>query len=135
VGPHVANLSLYTIKYREDTLEISELFADLARVLFPALAMFGITASYKRVAGAYCDGKYDIAVGGRKLGGTAGLTRAVRQMRAGIVHAAISLRDQAGDLSVVADFERNLGFDYNYRRGAMTSFSQEIASTASHIAA
>jgi lipoate-protein ligase A len=97
--------------------------------------MLGIAAVYKRVEGAYCDGTYDIAVGGRKLGGTAGFSRGVSQMRAGFVHAAISLRDQPDDLRVIADFERNLGFDCNYRGGAMTSVSREVATWERHVAA
>jgi lipoate-protein ligase A len=127
LGPHVANVSLCCVTPSNEGREIGDVFADLGRVLFPALARLGIVAAYRRVDGAYCSGTHDIAVDGRKLGGTAGLVRTMSGMRASLVHAAVSLTFDSKDLAVIRDFERRLGLKLSYRDEAATSICHEIA--------
>lgn len=69
-GPGVLNISLiFTDNHKKMTLEHSYLLlCDLVR---RALAGMGIMAEIRDVPGAFCDGRYNLSIKGKKVGGTA----------------------------------------------------------------
>jgi lipoate-protein ligase A len=68
-GPGVINLAIIHPKVRGWSLEAGYLLlCDLLRRL---LAEYGLQAENGEVPGSFCDGRYNLQVGGRKLVGTA----------------------------------------------------------------
>jgi lipoate-protein ligase A len=85
-----------------------------------------VAARYERVPDAYCSGRYDIAVGCRKLAGTAGFVRRLGDVWGSVVHASIRLDEHEDELKAVTNFERAIGLKPNYRSDRITSLRREI---------
>ena len=74
-----------------------------------------------------CDsGRYDIAVGCRKLAGTAGFVRRLGDAQASVVHASIRLDEHDEELRAVTDLERAIGLKPSYRSDRITSLRREM---------
>jgi lipoate-protein ligase A len=74
------------------------------------------------VEGSFCDGRFDLAVGGRKLAGTAQSWRRVAGRPVVLAHAVIVVDAEPEALTEAANaFERNLGSGRRYRAEALTS--------------
>jgi lipoate-protein ligase A len=77
--PHAPGILLVSLAFRPPErapFTIESAYDALCRPLEAALARLGVEAARGEVAGAFCDGRFDLAVGGRKIAGTAQRWRA-----------------------------------------------------------
>jgi octanoyl-[GcvH]:protein N-octanoyltransferase len=75
-GPGILCLSLAFRPEKSAPCTIESSYDALCRPLEAALAKLGVACSRSEVRGAFCDGRYDLAVLGRKIAGTAQRWRA-----------------------------------------------------------
>ncbi|MGL6110123.1 MAG: lipoyl protein ligase domain-containing protein [Rubrivivax sp.] len=125
-GPGLLNLSLV---WRADA-DANEgapsgteaIYRALCDALAGALARLGIAAAPQAVQGSFCDGRFNLAVAGRKLVGTAQSWRRVAGMPVVLAHAVIAVDADPLALTESANaFERDLGSGRLYRAEALTS--------------
>ena len=70
-GPGILNMSLaFPVSQPIGSLS-DAIYQQLCAILQAALAGLGVRAEAGAVAGSFCDGRYNLAVGGRKIAGTA----------------------------------------------------------------
>lgn len=70
-GPGVVNLSLiYSLKGKA-AFSVAESYLLLCNLVMDFLRSEGVDCSVSSVPGAFCDGKYNVTVAGKKIGGTA----------------------------------------------------------------
>jgi len=125
--PGILNVSLFHAA-PADPLGIDEAYGRLVSLLVAALGALGVEADAGPVAGSYCDGRFNIRVGGRKLAGTACRIRRTTRRVAVLAHAVVSVEgDPAGDVAVVAAFERALGLPAAYRIDRHCTLEQVLA--------
>lgn len=102
----------------------------LCRLLAEALAELGIDAAPAPVAGSFCDGRFNLAVNGRKIAGTAQYWRRNRQAHApapySVLSHAVLLADAPLEvLNQAANrFEQAIGSPQRYRRDCLTSAAE-----------
>ncbi len=71
-SPDTVNLYLAYAVHSEQPLEASERhYRQLCALLQQLFAAFGINAQHQTVHGSFCDGRFNLAAGGRKIAGTA----------------------------------------------------------------
>jgi len=75
-GPGILSLSLAFRPAPGTPCTIESIYDALCRPVEDALARLGVAAARGEVPGAFCDGRYDLAVLGRKIAGTAQRWRA-----------------------------------------------------------
>jgi lipoate-protein ligase A len=98
------------------------IYRALCDRLASALARLGIAAAPQAVAGSFCDGRFNLAVAGRKLVGTAQSWRRVAGKPVVLAHAVIVVDADPQALTEAANaFERDLGSGRWYRAEALTS--------------
>jgi lipoate-protein ligase A len=126
-GPGLLNLSLV---WRADANAdagiapsgTEAIYRALCDELVGALARLGIAAAPQAVQGSFCDGRFNLAVAGRKLVGTAQSWRRVADKPVVLAHAVIVVDADPQALTEAANaFERNLGSGRQYRAEALTS--------------
>lgn len=94
--------------------------------LAAAFAPLGIAASAQPVEGSFCDGRFNLAVGGRKLVGTAQAWKRVAGVPLVLAHAVIVVTADPAALTARANaFEARLGTPTRYRAEALTSVARE----------
>jgi lipoate-protein ligase A len=124
-GPGVWNLSLAWPAPGAAPAGTEAIYRDLCAALAAALARLGIQASPQPVAGSFCDGRYNLAVGGAKLAGTAQAWRRVAGVPMVLAHAVIVVSADPVALTARANaFEAALGTSTRYRADALTSVAQ-----------
>lgn len=90
--------------------DIDESYRRFARCLVAAMRDVGVDSSYEHVQGAYCDGKFDLACRGRKLGGIAQRRRVLGHRTHVWVHAVLAIeRMSLSYPAAVAQFYADLG--------------------------
>ena len=98
------------------------IYRALCGKLAGALARLGIAAAPQAVEGSFCDGRFNLAVAGRKLVGTAQSWRRVAGTPVVLAHAVIVVDADPQALTDTANaFERDLGSGRRYRAEALTS--------------
>jgi lipoate-protein ligase A len=126
-GPGLLNLSLV---WRADVNVVAgaapngteAIYRALCDELAGALVRLGVVAQPQAVAGSFCDGRFNLAVAGRKLVGTAQSWRRVSGTPVVLAHAVIVVDADPQALTESANaFERDLGSDRRYRAEALTS--------------
>jgi lipoate-protein ligase A len=125
-GPGLLNLSLV---WRADTgasagapRGTEAIYRALCDGLASALARLGIVAAPQAVRGSFCDGRFNLAVAGRKLVGTAQSWRRVDGAPVVLAHAVIVVDADPQALTAAANaFERDLGSGRRYHAEALTS--------------
>ena len=121
-GPGVLNLSLVWRAEAAAPRNTEAIYHALCGELAGALARLGIGAAPQAVAGSFCDGRYNLAVAGRKLAGTAQSWRRIAGAPVVLAHAVIVVDADPQELTAVANaFERDLGSGRQYRAEALTS--------------
>ncbi len=127
-GPGLLNLSLV---WRNDAgaggapTGTEAVYRALCGELAGALARLGIAATPQAVAGSFCDGRFNLAVAGRKLVGTAQSWRRVAGVPTVLAHAVIVVDADPLVLTEAANaFERELGSGRHYRAEALTSVAR-----------
>jgi lipoate-protein ligase A len=126
-GPGLLNLSLV---WRTDANADASgapngteaIYRALCDGVAAALARLGIAAAPQAVEGSFCDGRFNLAVAGRKLVGTAQSWRRVAGVPVVLAHAVIVVDADPQALTEAANaFERDLGSGRRYRAEALTS--------------
>ena len=127
-GPGVLQLSLVMPRSLATDLSIDTLFQQLCQPIQMALATLGIASEYGRVPAAFCDGRYNLVVAGKKIAGTAQVWRANigrdRATKEGYVLAHASLFvdvDKAVFTQVVNRFYALAGADVMFDENALTT--------------
>lgn len=127
-GPGILNVSLGLMTCPRRPVSINQAYELLTRPIIEALADLGIVADCKPVPDSFCDGRFNIAVGDRKLVGTAQRRTAVSQERqqSGILAHALILFDVDAEAtsSAINDFQEFLGEPSDFRATAQTSISE-----------
>lgn len=125
-GPGQWNLSLVWPAPTATPSGTDAIYRALCHALAGAFARLGIDASPQPVEGSFCDGRYNLAVGGRKLVGTAQAWRRVHGVPLVLAHAVIVLSADPAELCARASaFEAALGSTTRYRADALTSVARE----------
>lgn len=94
-SPGIVNLSLV---FRVDDVKpsIADAYRRLTQPVIAFLkAQYGLDAVTAAVPGAFCDGTYNIAVGGRKLGGTAQRWRMLNAVNSDTINGTTELKSAA----------------------------------------
>lgn len=124
-GPGVLNLSLVWRTERATPCGTEEIYRALCSELTHALARLGIEVAPQAVPGSFCDGRFNLAAGGRKLAGTAQSWRRIAGQPVVLAHAVIVVDADPLALTEIANaFERDLGSRRHYRAEALTSVAQ-----------
>lgn len=122
-GPGLWNLSL--IWPAPDPSGMDAVYRALCGALAAALRRIGVDASPQPVDGSFCDGRYNLAVGGRKLLGTAQAWRRLSGRLLVLAHAVIVVdADPKALTDRCNDFEQALGRGRPYRADALTSVAR-----------
>lgn len=125
-GPGVWNLSLAWPAPSSTPADTGAIYRALCTALAAALERLGVAASPQAVDGSFCDGRYNLACGGRKLVGTAQAWRRVAGVPLVLAHAVIVADADPAGLTARADaFEAALGTATRYRADALTSVARE----------
>ncbi|HET8745916.1 MAG TPA: lipoate--protein ligase [Ramlibacter sp.] len=127
-GPGVWNLSLVWRAPQGTPVDTTAVYLALCAELAAAFAPLGIAATPQPVTGSFCDGRFNLAVHGRKLVGTAQAWRRVAGRPVVLAHAVIVVDADPEVLTAQANaFEAALGTDTRYRADALTSVAIEAA--------
>ncbi|MEM8696555.1 MAG: hypothetical protein AAGE05_11085 [Pseudomonadota bacterium] len=114
-GPHIANVS---IARPVEGHALRRYYGPIVETLLPALRSLGLPVTVGPVAGAHCDGRFNLRIGRRKIGGTAAFVRTRRGQTATLAHASITVEQRHDDLSIIETFEHALGHGRLYDRDA-----------------
>lgn len=129
--PGILNVSVFSGGPAEG-LAVDTVYGRLTNLLVDALASLGVAADVGPVAGSYCDGRFNIRIGGRKLAGTACRVRRTTRRAAVLAHAVVSVEgDPAADVAAVAAFERAMGLPAAYRADRHCTLERAMAGAVS----
>jgi octanoyl-[GcvH]:protein N-octanoyltransferase len=109
LAPGVINLALFTT-LPDPAPSLAAGFELICRPVIAALARFGVAAGTGHAPGAFCDGRFNVLVGDRKIAGTA-QRRTRRQGRSVLLaHASVLADGNLEELTqVVARFYERAG--------------------------
>lgn len=125
-GPGIANLTLTGPAGGAPGTVAEAVYGHLCGLLATALAGLGIEARAQAVEGSFCDGRFNLAVGGRKIAGTAQYWRRGGGRQAVLAHALLLVDADVDQLSARANaFEAALGSERRYRADALTTVARE----------
>jgi lipoate-protein ligase A len=133
LDPGMVNLSLVFTIDAGDTWRIDDGFRLLTDTLIATFADLGLAAQCGEVAGAFCPGRYDLAVGGRKIAGTAQQWRGGRDadgnpIRAVLAHACLlAAPDLATGLAALGRWSERLGTQPQVSADRLTSVHNAAA--------
>jgi len=129
-GPGILNLSL--LFSRPVRWRLEDGYRLLTDLLTAWLAGFGLQADTGEVAGAFCDGRYNLRVNGRKLAGTAQRwTGGDHRRRAVLVHACLLVEPDLETVTrQVNRFHALCGRQRRFDPGACTSLRECLQGTA-----
>ncbi len=123
-GEGVWNLSLAWPAPAAGPGDSTAVYQALCDALAAAFARLGVQAAPQPVNGSFCDGRFNLAVGGRKLVGTAQAWRRVDGRPLVLAHAVIVVQADPAALAARCNaFEAALGSDTRYRAEALTSLA------------
>jgi lipoate-protein ligase A len=124
-GPGVLNLSLCWPVADGQRMDIDLVYRAFCAELAMAFWRLGLATHTATVAGSFCDGRYNLAVGAAKLVGTAQCWRRLQGVQVVLAHALVLVD---ADLAALAGrcnhFEVALGHERRYRAEAVTSVAQ-----------
>ncbi len=112
-------------------------YLALCALLERLFAEIGIATGYQAVAGSFCDGRFNLAAGGRKIAGTAQYWQRRRGTPNGYTAllSAVILADDAAALAERANrFEAALGSNVRYRADACTAAAEHADTDAAQLA-
>lgn len=127
LGPGLLTLSLVW-RREHDAMEWGAhdaVYRALCEQIAAALARLGLVCDTAEVPGAFCDGRYNLAVGGRKLVGTAQAWRRIEGRMVVLAHAVLVTSADGDALTAQANrIEAALGRDAVYRADTVTSLAR-----------
>jgi len=125
--PGMLNVSAFDA-WIDDGRDVTKAFERFCGRLVAVLRSAGVDADVGWVPFSHCDGRFNLTVAGRKIGGTASLVRRRRSMVAMLAHASIWIEgDVMVDLEAVERFERDIGCGVAYNRSAHASICDAMA--------
>ncbi|HEX6136493.1 MAG TPA: lipoate--protein ligase family protein [Casimicrobiaceae bacterium] len=125
-GPGILNVSLAQPIDGPPGGLAEHVYAHLCGVLARALATLGIDAQPRPLDGSFCDGRFNLAVGARKIAGTAQYWRRGGGRQAVLAHALLLVDADPAELAGRANaFETALGGEPRYRADTLTSVARE----------
>jgi lipoate-protein ligase A len=125
-GPGIWNLSLAWPAGSATPADMHAIYAALCDALAAAFARLGVTATPAAVQGSFCDGRWNLAVQGRKLAGTAQAWRSFGARQVVLAHAVIVVGADPAELTERANaLESEFGRGRPYRADALTSLARE----------
>jgi lipoate-protein ligase A len=123
-GPGVWNLSLVWPAASATPSDAVAVYRWLCAEVAAAFARLGLQAEPQAVLGSFCDGRFNLAVAGRKLAGTAQAWRRVAGRPLVLAHVVIVVGADPAALTARAnEFEAALGSPRRYRAEALTSIA------------
>jgi lipoate-protein ligase A len=127
-GPGLWNLSLVWPAPSALPVDIGGIYTALCGELAAAFARLGLAATPQEVHGSFCDGRYNLAVNGRKLVGTAQAWKRYAGQPVVMAHAVIVVDANPVELTARCNaFEAALGTPTRYTAEALTSVAIEAA--------
>ena len=130
-GPGVWNLSLVWPVPSATPTGTEGVYRALCAELAAAFARLGLATTPQAVEGSFCDGRFNLAAGGRKLAGTAQSWRRVDGRPMALAHAVIVVTADPVALTAQANaFEAALGSTRRYRADALTSVALALGEAA-----
>jgi lipoate-protein ligase A len=125
-GPGLWNLSLAWPAGAATPADMHAIYAALCGALAAAFARVGVSAEPGAVQGSFCDGRWNLAVNGRKLVGTAQAWRRFGACQVVLAHALVIVGADPAVLTESANaLEAELGQGTPYRAEALTSLARE----------
>lgn len=121
--PGVLNISL-AVSGGTHRVQPNESYAELTALLQTAFRKLQVEAFTGSIAGAYCDGNYNLCLNGRKIAGTA--SRIVRRQNqtAYICHASIAIYGSPErDIELISKFERGVCLNDVYATSSHTTLA------------
>lgn len=122
-GPHIVNVS---IAAQITNHSMPGFYSPITDLILPALLSLGLKAVIGPVNGAHCDGRFNICIRHRKVGGTAAFVRSHGGLTATLAHASITVEPCNQDLHIIERFEHDLDRAKSYRNDAHTSICAEM---------
>ena len=131
--PGMLNIALAYRVAADRPWSIDDAYRHLATLLTDALKPLGLDAKTGEIADAFCPGRYDLSLDGRKIAGLAQRRKRAATIdgvggQAILAHACLLV---AGDLAqpfgALAEFEDSFMPDRKWRVGAATSLSAHLA--------
>jgi hypothetical protein len=121
-GPGVLNVSLMWSLKASAQPDPDATYKSLSNALIQALAQMEIAAQAHAVSGSFCDGRYNLAIQGRKVVGTAQSWRRISGRPVVLAHAVVIVDADPMQLTEYANsFELALGTGRHYCEDALTS--------------
>lgn len=124
MGPGLLNVSLvWCCDHGVGTSDA--IYLALCDALCAALAQLDIVAAARAVEGSLCDGRYNLAAGGRKVAGIAQAWRRIAGAQVVLAHAVLLVDADVEALTAQANaVERALGRPQRYRATAATTIAR-----------
>ncbi len=123
-GSHIVNISIASWVTNHS---LSGYYAPIIDMVVPALRSMGLPATIGSVAGSHCDGRFNICLSDRKIGGTAAFVRSRGKAIATLAHASIAVMHHDQDLEIIEQFEHDLGRPSAYRRASHACIHENLA--------
>ncbi len=131
-GPGIWNLSLAWPAGDTTPLGMHAIYRALCAELAAAFATLGLRTEAQAVEGSFCDGRFNLAAGGRKIVGTAQAWRRVQGELVVLAHALVVVTADPEALTATANaFEAALGSGRAYRADALSSVALALGAEAS----
>lgn len=129
-SPATVNLQLaYPARATHPAVAAEQHYRHLCALLQKLFAAFAIPTDYHSVPGSFCDGRFNLAVGGRKIAGTAPPQHTV-------LASAVIIAADAGALTARANrLEAALHSPQRYRPDSTTAIADYAAANAEAVAA
>jgi lipoate-protein ligase A len=135
-GPGVLNLSLAWAVPEGQAMTIDPVYRALCDELAAAFARLGVRAEVQAVEGSFCDGRFNLAVDGAKLVGTAQCWRRIEGVQVVLAHALMLVEADPVALTARCNaFEAVLGHDRRYRADRITSLARACGGATANLAA
>lgn len=129
-GPGVVNLSFFIARGETSTVDIDTVYRLICEPIIETLAYWGVRAQMGAVDDAFCDGRYNIVAGGRKIAGTAQAWRGGGRLTPGYIlaHAALFVDiDTIAATNIVNRFYYLAGSDVRFDPAAATCLRARMA--------
>jgi len=124
-GPGLCNLSLVWRGEGAMPSGTDAIYRELSDGLAAAFARLGVVTATHAVEGSFCDGRFNLAVNGRKLVGTAQAWKRIAGQPAVLAHAVVVVSADLQVLTAAANhFEAAAGSGRRYRADALTSVAE-----------
>ncbi|MGL6152434.1 MAG: lipoyl protein ligase domain-containing protein [Aeromonas sobria] len=127
--PHGAGILNLSLLLPRTTTDLAHYYRLLGAPLLTLLAEYGLAGSYDFVPGSFCDGQYNLVIGGRKITGTAQRWLAPGQDHQGAVLAQAMLL-VAGDVDegtkMASRFYELAGGELRFMTGTSTALASCI---------